>query len=644
MVAVVVTFDGTRLNDSDSNTGWGNFNPSTGGAPASEGANAYQVSTANQGTNVGVVGRQSQSSADKRGVDYNGTAVDYTAAANRLMYLKGYVTDFADVNATFGVEFAMGSSDGGNSHSYNMAGSGAALPVYSTYPAQGGYIITCIDPTIDTWADVADEGGTFDQTAVVWYAFGAQMVQGNSKSENVAFDAIDYGTGLTLLSGDTGTQGAYTDFYVFDQDILNNRWGAAIGNGSSVTCRGIMSIGGSTTATEFVDTTSIVTFPDGYHSRGLFGVNVNLDNASNVIEDGALLIGQGTRNGVDANDTRPDYTVVGTTQTSADFNHTLRNFRDVEYTSVCEVDDADIECMLLTQATAHIQNSVVRTNALTNVATLQDPTQGTTTGLHDVAFIQVGVGHAIEMDTVGTFDFENLSFVGYGGTTGSNPTVSSGAADAAIYNSSGGLVTINVNGASGTTFSVRNAAGSTTVVVEGAVTTAITVQDINDQTLLAANVYLQASDGTGDLPFQDSVTITSVTTVATVAHTAHGFVVGNKVKISGANEQEYNGAKTIVTVPTANSYTYTVDAAVADTATGTITATGLIFSDVADGTGVSPSTGLVSDIRTFSGNQPVSGRARLSTTPGSLYKNSPITGTINSSTGLTITVQLIPDE
>jgi hypothetical protein len=172
----------------------------------------------------------------------------------------------------------------------------------------------------------------------------------------------------------------------------------------------------------------------------------------------------------------------------------------------------------------------------------------------------------------------------------------------------------------------------------------IDVIDINDSTALAANVYLVAANGTGPLPFEDSVTITSVTTVATVSHTAHGFVVGNKVLIKGANEGEYNGVKTIVTVPTANSYTYTVDAAVADTATGTITATGVIFSDFADGTGVSPSTGTVSDTRTFGTNQPVTGRARLSTTPGSLYKTSPITGTINSSTGLAITVQMIPDE
>jgi hypothetical protein len=120
--------------------------------------------------------------------------------------------------------------------------------------------------------------------------------------------------------------------------------------------------------------------------------------------------------------------------------------------------------MLLVQATAHIQNSVIRTNQLTQVATLQDPTFGTTTDLHDTDFIQTGVGHAIELDTAGTYDFQDITFTGYGGTPGTNDTASSGANDAAVYNSSGGAITINVNG-TGNEPSVRNAAGSTTTVV-----------------------------------------------------------------------------------------------------------------------------------------------------------------------------------
>ena len=141
-----------------------------------------------------------------------------------------YITDAFDLNLTFGAELSMGSVDQSNFHEYCVAGTDATLPVYDTWPAQGGYLITCIDPTIDTWATTADSGGATDQTAIVWYGFAAVFIAGNSKSENIAFDSIDYGTGLLLLNG-TGADpaGKYTDYVAIDQDFITNRWGAAIG-------------------------------------------------------------------------------------------------------------------------------------------------------------------------------------------------------------------------------------------------------------------------------------------------------------------------------------------------------------------------------------------------------------------------------
>jgi hypothetical protein len=60
--------------------------------------------------------------------------------------------------------------------------------------------------------------------------------------------------------------------------------------------------------------------------------------------------------------------------------------------------------------------------------------------------------------------------------------------------------------------------------------------------------------------------------------------------------------------------------------------------------GTTDINGQISDSRTLASNQPIVGRARLSTTLGSLYKTGDIIGTINSTTGFTTTVQLIPDE
>jgi len=462
-----VAFNGTRLNDADSNTGWGNYNAS-GGAPASEPANAYQITS---GTTTGAVGKKIISTTARQGVDYNGSSVDYTAAANRLWYCKVYVADPFDLNATWGVEVTMGSADTSNFHQYNIAGSGANRSNYNTYPPQGGYLITAIDPTIDAWAEVADSGGTTDQTAISWYAVGAQFQNGLAKAENVAMDAIDYGTGLTL----TGTSGTYIDFVTTDQGTRANRWGVATGTGDKVTFRGIATIG-SATATGFSDSTSVVTFPDGYHSAGLFGVKADIQNASTTIVDNALFISEGSAT---TEDTRADYTVSGTSG-SYDSAATLRNFRNITYTSVCDIDGANIECQLLTQNSANISNTIIKTNAITSVACLQDPTFGTTTDLHDVDFVQTGAGHAIELSTVGgTYTLTNITFTGYGADTTDSAALDITAAT--------GTTTINY---SGTTPTYKTAGA--TVALVSTVPITITVKDVGGSLLdnVQTAVYL----------------------------------------------------------------------------------------------------------------------------------------------------------
>lgn len=72
-------------------------------------------------------------------------------------------------------------------------------------------------------------------------------------------------------------------------------------------------------------------------------------------------------------------------------------------------------------------------------------------------------GHAIEITSTGTYNFSGNIFTGYGGTGGSNTVTNSGSFSAAIYNNSGGLVTLNILN-NGTGPSVRNGSGATTVI------------------------------------------------------------------------------------------------------------------------------------------------------------------------------------
>lgn len=626
MTAASVSFDGTRFSVVDDYTNWGNYGGSGAGG-AAESPIAYQNALAanrKQSTTGGTLG----------GIDYDpgAGAIDMTGSTRRLWFCKVIISDSFDCNTSEGLRVTIGSA-AANTRKYNLAGSTATLGAYSQYPAQGGYILTAIDPTIAAWPITTT--GTIDNTIIDYFGVQGSWITGQAKAENIAMDAIDIGTGLTLTLGDgVSTEGNYTDFVAFDQDVTTNRWGVCRGAGDAVSAWGLLTIG-SATVTEFLDTTSVVTFTDGYHSRGLVGVSVVLNNASTIVNDGALIIGEGTRNGVDANDTRPDYTVTGTTASSADFSHILRNFRDITYTSACTVNSADIEAHLLTQASAHISDTTVRTNALTNTACWVTPTLGTTSGLHDCDFIQSGAGHALEITATGTHNLESLTFTGYGGTAGSNLVASSGATDAAIYNNSGGAITLNING-TGTSPSIRNAAGSTTTVVSGAVTIKATAITGTGTAIQNARVLLRAADGTGAFPYLDSVTITNATTTATVSHTAHALATNDYVLIRSANEQEYN-IVVQVTVTDVNTYTYTMTDDPGGNATGSPTSTFVALYGLTD------ANGELSTSRVYTTIQPLTGYARKSTS-APYYKEGSISGDVSTSTGFDKSAVMVLDQ
>jgi hypothetical protein len=143
------------------------------------------------------------------------------------------------------------------------------------------------------------------------------------------------------------------------------------------------------------------------------------------------------------------------------------------------------------------------------------------------------------------------------------------------------------------------AGGTITVVneVEVQVTTrsAVDLSIITEETRV-----LVLADTGGDLPFEDSITITRSGSTATVTHTGHGLRTGQKVLVKGSDQKEYRGIHTI-TVTGANTYTYTVSGTPTTPATGIITATSVII-DRALTSGGSVS---VTDHR-YTSNQPVS--------------------------------------
>ena len=628
MAVVAVTFTGTRVNSSDANTNWGNWGGG-GPTPASEPQLRYQYS----GTgSVGAVNRKVTTTAGRDGVDYDpgSGAVDMTAAANPLWFAKVYVADFGDLNATFGVGLGIGSANNAF-YEYNVAGSGANRSVFNTYPAQGGYLIVAVNPSISAWREGTGTGNP-SLSAVDWFGVRAEFVAGGAKSENVAMDAIDVGRGLLLVGGDgVSADGTFIDFLTTDQDTIANRWGVVDGLAPIVNCRGLLTIG-STTENDFDDSTSIVLFVDGYHGPGDVGVKVDLSNASSVINVGCQLIGLGSST---TSDTRPDFTVSGTTG-ACTVAATIQNHRNVVLTSATTVDGADIEADDIAVSSAEIKNSIIRPVTASGVAMINDAAFGTTSGIHDTEFVQGGSGHAIELVSGSSFTFTNIDFSGFSGTLGSNPTANSGDNAAAIYNNTGGAVTITISG--GSNFSVRNGAGSTTTVITNVVTITGKAVTIAGVAIQNARLFL-ATGAAGSLPYLDSVTISNSGTTATVTHTGHGLSTGDKVVIYGAGRNDNLSTKTI-TVTGANTYTFTTTGSHsgADPNNGSITAS-FVFLE-----GLTDVNGEVSLTRSIPANQTAVGRVRKSSAADNpKYKNTVLTGTVSSSANTNFTGVMIED-
>lgn len=427
MTVLAVTFDGARLNASEANTGWNNW-PAGGQAPAAEPNNRFQ------GDNV-VNSKLSSTTLD--GLQYtHGSTTDMTAANRLLFFGKVYVTDYGAVDLTYGVSLQVGSADTARAN-YNVAGSGAKISRFASYPATGGYIVAAINPAVTGWRDSTTGSPTL--TAVDW--FGAQgdwIAAANAKSENFCFDAIDVGRGLKIVSG-TGADpaGKFTDFVAEDQDIIANRWGVVFGAGPLVNVQGMLYIGDSTTDTEFDDPDSVVLFYDGYWNDGDVGVTVDMSRANHVCDIGCS-IGSLGADQTEA-DTRPDHIVTGTAGAYT-LTGVLSNHRNIAFTSACDV-NGDISYSDLAVDGAHIWNATLRPNSASAVAACDDAVFGASSGVHDCAVIQAGLGHAFAI--TGDVTLSGLAFAGFGADDSN---------DAAILVNTTNPVTITLDGTTNMTY------------------------------------------------------------------------------------------------------------------------------------------------------------------------------------------------
>lgn len=108
--------------------------------------------------------------------------------------------------------------------------------------------------------------------------------------------------------------------------------------------------------------------------------------------------------------------------------------------------------------------------------------------ISDCDFSSSGTGHALELTTPGTYTFSGNTFAGYAGTNGST-------GNEAVYNNSGGAVTLNIAGG-GDTPSIRNGAGASTTVNNNRTVTLTGLKNPSEVRVFSAGTTTEIS-GTG---------------------------------------------------------------------------------------------------------------------------------------------------
>ena len=446
MTAVSVSADNLRADDMNSAA---NVSSIGGGAGA-----GVEPDFVYQGTNS--VSRKIGTSA---GGFYTttGAARNMTATRRTTVILKLIATNAnaLELLSVPGIEIRIGSGTG-DYYSYDLEGN-------DTYPIKGGWLIRPIDPNVSTHRDGTT--GTPDLTAVDYFGIVGDFTA-TSKSENLAMDAVDIGAGLNLVGGDgADADGTWQDFVDDDEGdtaATTGRYGyiytlavdPATGDAKIMECYGMFWIGRdttpTTTATVFIDSGKTLTFPDGLFDAGFSGISVDLGNATTDIDfTDCNFFGLGSESGVD---TRPVLTAVGTAGAFDAVGCIFNNFADLTLTSACTLTGCTITGSEgITQAGATLDScTIAGATTADGVAfiTADDPSK-----IKDCSFA-FSDGHALEITTPGTYTFQGNSFSGYG---------ADGTNDAAIYNNSGGAVTLNITGG-GDTPTVRNGSGASTTV------------------------------------------------------------------------------------------------------------------------------------------------------------------------------------
>jgi len=610
--------DLTTATNAESGT-WTEFSSAnSGGTPAADGENFIQGTDCRSQT----TGTKSGTANPKSVVYQHGSdlATGWTSGDAFFIWtfyaVGANLYDF-DQTTYSGYEIGIG-ADITNVDRYFVGGANWGRNPY------GGWANFAVDPEATASTTYGSGGAGYQYIGGIAYTINAI-----SKGTPHAVDAIRYGRGQISVTGSGGTfleLAQYNDYNAggtppgtssTSVDSGRHRLGLFQESSGTYLWKGLMSFGLSGTSVTFSDSNETIIIEDCPHTYASFN-KVEVNNASSSVTWNSItfIATASTANGKGQFEMVDNATV---SMTGCSFN----SMDSFTYLSNATVTGCNFNgCGVVNVGGANFSGCSFNSCA---PVTASSPANAALVTNSD--FVSSGTGHGLEITgTAANMTLTNCNWSGYAATDGSTGN------EAVYVNIASGSMNLTIDG--GTTPSVRTAGVSVTVISGAVTVTARTVTE-NGTNIQDARVHLEAASG-GVFPVAASVTISNSGTTATVTHNSHGLATNDKVVIRGASLNENLGVHSI-TVTDTNTYTYTMSSAPGSSPTGTITSTFVVLNGLTD------VNGEISMSRVFSGNQPVTGRARKSSS-APYFKNANLTGTVSSSTGGSFTAVMISDD
>jgi hypothetical protein len=436
MAAVTITLDGVIVNSADSATDWSSGSLDTDSEV--QGTGCIGAKSSNALTVFGYAAPSGTREFDSPGAaNWQET---YTVWINCL-------TPNLDLKSNGGLRLIMG--DGTNRASWFVGGD-ASEP---DDPYRGGWKAFTVDPAIQFDSiDLGSPGWTLtgnpgQLNGINRYGGGistTSTIMGNFN--NALIDQMIVGRGLQLIGGDSpDSPGNFASFVAEDELTKANKYGYTRTTSGVIFTQGRLIIGSSTVGggspTVFESMGEVIIYEEAPITADTYSMVVQGDT---VFTFGALSGGV-TSDGVQvfsADGIQWDFIVNGVSPVVSVYGTTFRNMHTMSPTVGCTFQgDTFSTCGVIYQTGATFTDCVFTGFTETSALIMDSPLV-----ISDCLF--TNNTRAIRIDSVGTYEFDNLTFSGN--------TVD-------VWNATGtGTVTINVNG--GDTPSTLTTVGGTTVV------------------------------------------------------------------------------------------------------------------------------------------------------------------------------------